>query len=114
MPIQYYIQTMACNTTLASTAVKFDGGARNVIVFVPSAASGTDVLFQVSYDGTTYGRLKFPVLSGTAVPGNVTIGSAVTQCGVPVNELKGARYLKVEHTTAIVAAACTYNFIVEY
>jgi len=115
MPILVYSQTMACNVTAASTAIKFDGGAKNVTVYVPSAASGADVRFYTSYDGgTTFVNLRYAPSSGVVVVGNVTIGSAVTNVCVRVTELAGQQYVKAEYSSAVVDTSGTFRYIVEY
>lgn len=114
MPIQAFVQTMACGATLASTAVELVAGARNVSVFVGSATSASDILFKVSADGTNYFNLKFSPSSGVVAVGNVTIGSAVTQAAVRVPELAGQRYVKLEYTSAMTANNVTHYYLVEY
>lgn len=115
MPHVIYSQTMACNVTAASTAVKFDYGAKNVTVYVPSCASGADVRFYTSYDGgTTFANLRFAPSSGVAVVGNVTIASAVTNVCVRVTELAGQQYVKAEYSTLVVSSEGTFRYIVEY
>jgi hypothetical protein len=115
MPIVVYAQTMACNVTFASTAIQLAAGARNISVYVPSAASGADVRFVVSYDGgTTFVNLKYPPSSGTVAVGNVQIGSAITNAVVKVNELQGQEYIKAEYTTLVVNSSGTFRYIVEY
>lgn len=114
MPIQAFLQNLPSGVTLASTAIEFGMGSRNVTVLVPSLASGTDVVFQVSHDGSTFKRLRYAPTSGTVVPTAVTIGSAVTNVYVKVNELAGQRWVKTEFTTAVADVNANLYFIVEY
>ena len=115
MPVAVYIQTMACNVVSAASAVRFAAGSRNVSVYLPSAASGADVRFLVSYDGgTTFVNLKYAPTSGTVAVGNVTVGSAITNAVVKITELQGQEYVKAEYTTAVTSSEGIIRYIVEY
>ena len=114
MPIQHYLQNVASGAVSAGTGVAFDRGSRNVTVFIPSLASGTNITFDVSYDGTTYKPLRYAPVSGSVTPTAVTIGSAVSNCAVRMDELRGIQYVKVLHTTAVADVSANYYFVVEY
>ncbi len=114
MPIQYFTQNVASGAVSGTVVQAFGDGSRNVTVVIPSLASGTNINFAVSYDGSTYKNLYFPPLSGTVTPGLVTIGSGVTNCALPVVELRGQKFVKVLHTTAVTDVSANYQFIVEY
>ncbi len=115
MPFQTFAQTMACATTLASTGIRLGDGARNVTVYIPATASGTNVRFQTSHDGgTTYTNIRFAPISGSVAVTAVEIGSAATNTCVRVDELRGLEYLKAEYTSAVVTTAGTFKYLVEY
>lgn len=115
MPVSVFAQTMACNVTSASSPVTFPVGVKKISVYLPSAASGADVRFLVSYDGgTSYANLKYAATSGTVAVGSVLIGSAITNAVVPVPELQGQTHVKAEYTTAVVSTSGTFRYIVEY
>ena len=115
MPVQVFSQTMACNVTAASTAVRFAAGSRNVTVYIPSCASGADVRFYTSYDGgTTFVNLKYGPTSGVIDVGNVTIASGITNTCVKINELAGQEYVKAEYSSLAVSSQGTFRYIVEY
>jgi hypothetical protein len=95
--------------------LEFAAGSRNVSVFIPTMSSGTDILFKVSADNSTFHSLKYSPTSGVVAVGNVTVGSAVTQCAIRIPELAGQRYVKTELGTALDAAAGhTFYYVVEY
>lgn len=111
MPLKAFTKSVASGATLSSA---FDLGAvpyNNFVLGVPTMTSSCDLFVQVSYDGTTFKRQKYTVASGVVAPGDITIGSAATNCYMNIPDVN-ARYVKIEISTAMTATTATFKIII--
>lgn len=108
-PLKAFNITMASGSTLTS-AVDLGGSYGNIMVEIPSLASGTDVRFQVSdaSDGT-FRQLYFGPEAASTDPVIVNIKSSITQCYFPLK--MHAQHIKVEHTTAMTATSAQFKIL---
>lgn len=112
-PVSVFSVTMTTGTTLTSS-VDLQKAWNRISVAVPTMPSGTDIYFQsagqASAAASPYRRLYHPTNSNSSAVGANFLGSSVTNCIVPVNN-GHVRYLKVEFTTAMTAAAVAFEII---
>lgn len=104
------IASMASGETLTAE-VDLTQAFDRVLVGIPTMASGTDILFKVAAkSGDTYRQLYHEPVVDSTTPTKVQINSSVTQAYVPLSIL-GARYLKVELSTAMTATSAQFDVV---
>lgn len=104
------IASMASGETLTAE-VEFPVAFDRVLVGIPTMASATNVLFKVAaVAGGTYRQLYHEPVAATTTPPAVSISSAVTQAYVPLS-IMGARFLKVELSTAMTATSAQFDIV---
>jgi hypothetical protein len=109
-PVQVFSISMTCGATLSSY-VDLQKAYNKITVMVPSMTSTTDIYFQASDEaGGTYRRLFHPPNSVSSTAGALFLSSSITNCVVPLNHVN-VRYLKIEHSSAMTAAAASYKII---
>jgi hypothetical protein len=101
---------MACGATLSSY-IDLQKAYNKISVVIPTMTSGTDVYFHGAGLATdTFRRINHPPNSVSSTAGAQFISSSITQCVVPLNNVH-VQYLKIEHSTAMTAAAASYKII---
>lgn len=108
--VQAFAVSMASGGTLTS-AVDLGKAYAKISVLIPSMTSGTDVYLQGSNasDGT-FRRIYHAPSASTSVVGAQFVGSAVTNCIVPFNNVH-VRHIKIEHSTAMTATIAAFQII---
>lgn len=110
-PVQVFsLASMTSDVTL-STYIDLKKAYNKISLVVPSMTSGTDIYIKgaPTADGT-YMRVYHPPSGASSVAGAWFIGSAVTNCIVPMNHVH-LQFLKVEFSTAMTAASAMFKFI---
>jgi hypothetical protein len=109
--IQQFTIPVTSGVTLTSSIDLGSESYDKFCFYVPSFTSGTDFMFQVSADDSTFVRLKYPIASGLVAPIDVKVGSATTQAWVPIPEINH-RYVKVELSTAATATSTSFKVVI--
>lgn len=105
-----YTCSMPSGATLSTAMGPLPGHFERVGVEIHSMASGTDIYFKVSHDGTTYRRLYHSPGISNANPGPIYLASSVTNCNVELDH-DGFKYWKVELSTAMTATTACFNLV---
>lgn len=101
---------MTCGATLTS-AVDLGKAYAKISILIPTMTSGTDVYIQGTDVATgTFRRIYHPPTASTSVVGAQFVGSAVTNCIVPFNNVH-IRHVKIEHSTAMTASIAAFQII---
>jgi hypothetical protein len=109
-PVQVFSISMTCGATLTSY-VDLQKAYTKISVVIPSMTSGTDVYFHgAGTAGGAYRRIYHAPNSVSSTAGAQFVSSSITNCIVPLNNVH-VRYLKIEHSTAMTAAAASYEII---
>lgn len=110
-PVQVFAVSMASGETL-STAVDLQKAFNKISIVIPTMTSGTDVYLQgcATSTGGTYRRINHAPTTVSSVVGAQFVGSAVTRCIVPFNNVH-VRYLKIELSTAMTATTAGFEII---
>lgn len=109
-PVQAFSVSMASGVTLSS-AINLQKAYNKISVVVPSMTSGTDLYFQGSTsESGTYRRINHSPNSVSSTAGAIFLGSAITNCIVPLGNLH-VQYLKVEIASAMTSAGAAFEFI---
>ena len=110
-PITVFSVSMACGAT-ATSMIDLQKSYDKISIVVPSMTSGTDIYFQAcaTSTGGTFRRINHPPNSVSSTAGAQFLASSITNCIVPLNHVH-VRYLKIEHSTAMTAAAASYEII---
>lgn len=105
-----FTASMASGETLTSE-VDLGQAFDQVIVGIPTMASGTDVLIQIAgSSGGTYRNLYHEPSVGSTTPTKVQINSSVTQAYVPFS-VGGSQYIKMELSTAMTATSAQFDIV---
>lgn len=110
-PVQVFnIATMASDATL-SAAIDLSKSFNKLSLVIPSMTSGTDIYIKAAPTLTgTYMRVFHPPSASTSVVGAWFVGSAVTNCIVPINNTN-LQFVKVEFSTAMTASTANFKII---
>lgn len=110
-PIQVFSVTLASSVT-ASSAIDLQKSYARISVAIPTMTSGTDVYLQgASTLAGTYRRINHPPNSVSSVVGPQFVSSSVTQAIVPFQHVN-TRFIKIELSTAMTAAAATFDVVI--
>lgn len=107
----YSFPTFVCGATLHTSCIDLNKAWNKLTLVIPSMTSGTDIYLQASptSDGT-FMRVYHPPSGATSVAGAWFLGSAVTNCIVPINNTH-LQFLKVEFSTAMTASSAMFKII---
>lgn len=109
-PIRVFTQRIASGATV-STGVHIGEGWTNYHLVIHTMTSATDIYIQCSTDGETYHRhvSGFPRINSISASDVFIIKSGVSS--VVVDIPGGSPYMRIEHSTAMTAAATSYKIV---
>jgi hypothetical protein len=105
-PLTYFTATMASGAD--SATVTFPKAYAHFMVHFPTMSTAADRNIYATVDGTNFASVRHPIISGLTSPGQLLVGSGVTDMVVPFDfYAKGIKFV----ATAVVSGGGVYKII---